>query len=93
MFENFQWNNQKNDELIARYGFGFDRIMIALSDGDVVDDRIHTNRDRYPNQRQILVDIDAYIWVVPYVQTDVGLFLKTFFPSRKATKQYLKGAK
>ncbi|WJR66535.1 hypothetical protein QTA58_20335 [Neorhizobium sp. CSC1952] len=54
-------------------------------------DRHHVNEERYPHQRQLIIEIEAYAFVVPYVETEDGIFLKTFFPSRKATRDYLKG--
>jgi hypothetical protein len=34
---------------------------------------------------------DEYAYLVPYVENDDEIFLKTVIPSRKATKQYLGG--
>jgi hypothetical protein len=87
-----RWSEDKNSLLKQKLGFGFERIIIALDDGALVDDRRHINVDRYPNQRQLLIRLDDYIWVVPYVETEAEIFFKTFFPSRKATRDYLKGA-
>ena len=36
-----------------------------------------------------IVQIDSYAWLVPYVENDVELFLKTIIPSRKATKRFI----
>jgi len=55
------------------------------------DDGPHPNRDKYPNQRLFLVRIDDYAWLVPYVENDGEIFLKTIIPSRKATKKFLGG--
>ena len=39
-------------------------------------------------------EIDNYAVIVPYVENDFEIFLKTAFPSRKYTKKYgLKGEK
>jgi len=35
------------------------------------------------------VAIEDYAYLVPYVENDQEIFLKTVIPSRKATKQYL----
>ena len=34
-------------------------------------------------------DIDEYAYLVPYVETEEEIFLKTVIPSRKFTKRYL----
>ena len=51
--------------------------------------RAHPSRTRYAHQQQLLVLIDADIWVVPFVEQDGGIFLKTMFPSRKATRTFM----
>jgi hypothetical protein len=51
----------------------------------------HPNRDKYPNQRRLVVRIDQYTWLVPNVENDREIFLKTVIPSRKATKTLLGG--
>lgn len=83
------WSPEKNAELQMRHGFGFERVLVALAEGALLDNRTHPNEDRYGHQRQLIVQIDFYAWIVPFVQVDEIIFLKTMFPSRKATKRYL----
>jgi hypothetical protein len=85
----FEWNESKNDELKERFGFGFERILVALGEDGLLDNRSHPNAGRYGHQRQLVVRIEAYAWIVPFVQDGDVRFLKTMFPSRKATKRYL----
>jgi hypothetical protein len=40
-----------------------------------------------------IVEIDGYACLVPYVDNEEGVFLKTIIPSRKATKKYLRRQK
>jgi len=86
-----RWSDDKNAELKAKFGFGFERIIVALADGKLLDDRRHTNLERYPHQRQLIVEIEGYAFVVPYVELEGGAFFKTFFSSRKATRDYIGG--
>ena len=51
----------------------------------------HPNSDQYPNQRMLVVRIRAYAYLVPFVETEDEVFLKTIIPSRKATRHYLAG--
>ena len=37
----------------------------------------------------MVVNISEYIYLVPYVESEDEIFLKTIIPSRKATKKYL----
>lgn len=39
-----------------------------------------------------VINIDNYVYLVPFIEDQQKYFLKTIFPSRKATKKYL-GAK
>ena len=38
-----------------------------------------------------VVEVDEYAWLVPYVENEDEIFLKSVIPSRKATKHYLRG--
>ena len=66
-------------------------VLAAINRGDLLDDYIHPNQSQYPNQRLLVVQIQGYAYIVPYIETGSELFLKTIIPSRKATKQYLRG--
>ncbi len=50
----------------------------------------HKNQERYPSQKVHVIEINNYIYLVPFVETEKEIFLKTIIPSRKATKKYLK---
>ena len=41
------------------------------------------------NAHILVVYIDQYVYLVPYIETDDEVFLKTIIPSRKATKRYV----
>jgi hypothetical protein len=47
----------------------------------------HPSPERYPGQRILVVRLNDYAHLVPYVQADAGLFLKTIIPRRKATRR------
>lgn len=87
-----RWDINKNEKLKFERGVSFEAVLAALDRGDILDDYIHPNQDKYPNQRLLVVQIQEYAYLVPYVETETELFLKTIIPSRKATKRYLKGS-
>ncbi|WP_020485340.1 BrnT family toxin [Methylomonas sp. MK1] len=87
----FNWNTEKNQTLIAERGISFEDVVFAIQSGDLLDDVAHPNPDKYSNQRIFVVDVDSYVYLVPYVETNEEIFLKTIIPSRKATKHYLRG--
>ena len=46
----------------------------------------HPNQEKYPGQKILIVQVDDYVYAVPFVETEI--FLKTIIPSRKATRKY-----
>lgn len=84
----FFWNPRKNSQIRQERGFGFEDIVEAIDSGGLIDDLCHHN-DRYANQRMFVVNLNGYAIVVPYVEQQDYVFLKTAFPSRKATRKYL----
>ncbi|MCW2313667.1 hypothetical protein [Rhodoferax antarcticus] len=48
----------------------------------------HPNQAKYPGQKISMVQVDDYVYAVPFIETESEIFLKTIIPSRKATKQY-----
>jgi len=85
----FDWNPDKNQELITERGVSFEEVIFFIREGKLLDDLKHPNEKKYPRQRIFIVDIDNYAYLVPYVEEIEEIFLKTIIPSRKATKQYL----
>lgn len=69
----------------------FEDVLIAIENGRVLDDIEHPNKKQYPNQRMLVIEIENYAYYVPYLEDEKKIFLKTIFPSRKATKKYLYG--
>jgi len=49
----------------------------------------HPNPSKYPNQRLFIINIENYAYLIPFIEDEKQIFLKTIIPSRKATKQYL----
>lgn len=60
-----------------------------MSHGALLDVQDHPNTGQYPNQRLLVVRIRGYAYLVPFVETESEVFLKTIIPSRKATRNYL----
>ena len=87
------WNAFKNHQLIEQRGISFDDVVFYLQQGSLLNDIKHPNSAKYPNQRIFVVDIDGYVFLVPYIENQDEIFLKTIIPSRKTTKQYLGEAK
>ena len=85
----FDWDNAKNAKLRTERGIGFEEIVFHIERGDVLDVLDHPNPDRYAGQRILVVRREECAYLVPFVEDEHTVFLKTIIPSRKATKQYL----
>jgi uncharacterized DUF497 family protein len=85
----FTWDDAKNEKLKAERGIGFEEIIFLIERGNLLDVLEHPNQERYGSQRIFVVQRDDYVYLVPFVEDDKLVFLKTIIPSRKATKQYL----
>ena len=87
----FDWSEIKNIQLKAERDICFEDVQAAIENGKVLDDAEHSNQKHYPGQRMYVIEINNYAYLVPYVEDDTKIFLKTIIPNRKATKKYLKG--
>jgi uncharacterized DUF497 family protein len=85
----FVWNEEKNVWLKQERGLCFEDIVIAVGEKRTLEILEHTNKKKYPNQKILIVSIDKYAYLIPFVETENAVFLKTIIPNRKATKQYL----
>ena len=85
----FDWGDEKNEMLEHSRGVCFEDVLVCIQNGDVLDVIPHPNRERYPGQRIIVLNLNGYVWLVPYVKSKGVRFLKTIIPSRKATREYL----
>ena len=93
MVKHYQWDLLKNMWLKAERGVCFDDVLIALDSDRLIERRDHPNKDKYPNQKEFIILIEDYVYVVPFVEDEEKIFLKTVFPSRKETKRYLQDKK
>ena len=89
----FRWDNEKNELLKKNRGVCFEQVVLLMEKGEVLDTIEHPNQERYPGQRIAVVMIDTYAYLVPYVEHNEEIFLKTIIPSRKATNKYVREKK
>ena len=89
MHPDFDWNVDKNERLVEQRDISFERIVSAIEQGGLVDVLEHPNQNRYRGQMIYVVDVEEYLYLVPFVTSADGTrFLKTIIPSRKATRHY-----
>lgn len=84
-----EWDVEKNEELREERQITFEEAVFCLMEGGLLDTIEHPNRETYPNQRIFILNIEDYVYLVPFIETEESIFLKTIIPSRKMTKKYL----
>ena len=89
--KHFDWNPDKNEWLRAVRGVTFEEIVFHIHSGGLLDVLEHPNQSRYPDQKIFVVDVEHYVYLVSFIETNEAVFLKTVVPSRKMTKRYLGG--
>jgi uncharacterized DUF497 family protein len=82
------WNTEKNEKLKRERGVSFEQVLYHIERGDVIDIADHPNQEKYPGQQIYVIEMNNYIHLVPFVETESEIFLKTIIPSRKAKKEY-----
>jgi uncharacterized DUF497 family protein len=85
----FDWDLRKNEELRAQRKISFEDIVFSISREGLMDVLEHPDQQRYPGQRIFIVNVDDYAYIVPFVEDEKTVFLKTIIPSRKMTNKYL----
>ncbi|UTJ07494.1 toxin [Arcobacter roscoffensis] len=97
MFKNktIRYSLEKNEILKRDRNISFEDVILSIEEGNLLDDIEHPNKNKYPNQNIfiILIKIKDYVYLVPYVEDEKSIFLKTIIPSRQMNKKYNKGAK
>lgn len=87
------WNPEKSKLVQAERNVSFEDVVLHISVGGILDTFEHPNQGRYPEQLIHVIEIEGYTYLVPFVESEDEVFLKTIIPSRKVTKTYLGGPK
>lgn len=87
----FSWNEVKNELLKSERQVSFEDIVFYIEKGFLLDVLEHPDQQKYKGQKIFVVQVDDYVYLIPFVENEHEIFLKTIIPSRKATKKYLKG--
>ena len=83
------WDREKNEILKIERGISFEEVALLIESNHILGIKENPSR---PNQKIYILEINNYAFIVPFVEKDNEIFLKTVFPSRKYTKLYdLKG--
>lgn len=85
----YLWEPDKNDWLKKNRGLCFEDVIFHIENGYLLDIIANPNQEKYENQRIYLVEIQKYVYMIPFDETEKHYFLKTIISSRKMTKKYL----
>jgi len=85
----FDWDDEKNKKLKKERNISFEIILSYIETGDILDKIKHPNKEKYPNQSIFIIEHENYVYLVPFIEEEEKIFLKTIIPNRKATEKYL----
>lgn len=90
--KSFDWEENKNNELRSSRNITFEDVLFFIERGEIIDILENPNQEKYPGQRFFILNINEYIYYVPFVEDDDKIFLKTIIPSRKYKKIFRRKA-
>ncbi len=85
----FDWDKEKNQKLSEERGISFEAIVAHIEAGNIRD--IIAGKGTYKHQKQFIIEVNKYIYIIPFVEDSQKIFLKTIIPSGKLTKKYILG--
>ena len=89
----FSWSEEKNELLKTERQVSFEEIVLLIETGFLLDILEHPDQEKYKGQKIFVIPVDDYGYLVPFIENEEEVILKTIIPSRKATKKYLRGNK
>jgi len=81
----FHFDSEKSKKLKKERGFSFEEVIDLIGQGAAVHIVEHPNL-KYSHQHICEIVLNAYVYILPFVVDGDKIFLKTLYPSRKATK-------
>ncbi len=91
MSKAYDWDSKKNQKLTKERNISFAAIVSLIEREHII--ALVTGKGKYAHQKQFIIEMNRYIYVVPFVEDDEKIYLKTIIPSRKLTKKFLSGGK
>jgi len=83
------WDNEKNEKLKRERKISFEDIVYYIEHDQLIAIIDHPNKEKYGHQKIYIVNVNNYAYLVPFVESEKEVFLKTIIPSRKATRQFM----
>ena len=77
--------NAKNKKLIKERHISFEAVVSLIESGNII--ALVTGKGKYAHQKQFIVELNRYIYVIPFVEDEKKIFLKTIFIYPSVYKQ------
>jgi hypothetical protein len=84
----YNWNIEKNNWLKKNRNISFEEVIFAIAQHQIKEVYEHPNQSKYSGQKIYEIEINDYVYLIPFIEGEDELFLKTIIPSRKATKKH-----
>ena len=85
----FDWDNEKNKKSIRERNISFEAIVSLIESGNII--ATVTGKGKYARQKQFIIEMSKCIYILPFVEDEQKVFLKTIIRSRRLTKKFLSG--
>lgn len=87
--KSFDWSREKNEKLKKEGGISFEEVVDVMIQGKTID-VVSNPSINFPVQKAYIVEVNQYIYYIPFIEEKEKIFLKTIIPSRKLTKKYIR---
>ena len=77
-----EWDKNKNKLLQLERNLSFEAIVVAIEQGKLIDVVSNPSKNHI-HQNVLIVEIDNYLVLVPFVEDEEKIFLKTAFEAGK----------
>jgi uncharacterized DUF497 family protein len=84
------WSDVKNNKLKKDRGVSFEDVVFHIDEGFLID-IIESPSKKHKGQFSYVVKMHGYIYLVPFIEAEDRIILKTIIPSRKFMKVYMGG--
>lgn len=78
----------KHFKLLTERGIGFEDVIAILASKGYLAIIDHPNPQKYPNQQIYVIEVERYVYLVPFEKQGHKVIFKTIYPSRKMTRLY-----
>jgi uncharacterized DUF497 family protein len=86
----FNWSEAKNRFLKEHRNISFEEVVIAVQNGGLLEVIDNPSKNEHQSRQCMIVNINHYAFIVPFIMSEEEAFLTTIFPSRKFTKLFFK---